>query len=163
MPRATTQKDCFRPLDGTKWPICHKFATSLCCLCYHAAVFYETVQKEALLTRKVKNRQSAARSRARQAQRRRDLLAENGALQREESKANLVLFELEQTKQRLQAAVNEMSHNRALLMEQAASDISICIIMNPEEAIDRLVQTFGGAVQVSETHSILEDQEDVLR
>ena len=46
-------------------------------------------------------------------------------------------------------------------MEQAASDISMCIVMNPEEAIDHLIQTFGGAVQVSETHSILEDQEDV--
>ena len=161
MPRATAQKDCFRPLDGTKWPICHKFATSLCCLCYHAAVFYETVQKEALLTRKIKNRQSAARSRARQVQRRRDLLAENVALQREEIKANLALLELEQTKQRLLAAVNEMSHNRALLMEQAASDISICIVMNPEEAIDHLIQTFGKAVQVSEPHVVLEGQENV--
>ena len=89
------------------------------------------------------------------------MLAKNVALQREENKANLALFELGQTKQRLLAAINEMSHNRALLMEQAASDISICIVMNPEEAIDHLIQTFGGAVQVSETHSILEDQEDV--
>ena len=160
MPRATTQKDCFRPLDGTRRPICHKFETSLCCLCYHNAVFYETVQEEALLTRKIKNRQSAARSRARQVQKRKDMLAENVALQREENKANLALFELGQTKQRLLAAINEMSHSRALLMEQAASDISICIVMNPEEAIDHLIQTFGGAVQVSETHSVLEGQEE---
>ena len=161
MPRATTQKDCFRPLDGSRKPICHKFETFLCCLCYHAAVFYETVQEEAHLARKIKNRQSAARSRARQVQRRKDMLAENVALQREENRANLALFELGQTKQRLLAAINEMSHNRALLMEQAASDISMCIVMNPEEAIDHLIQTFGGAVKVSETHSILEDQEDV--
>ena len=89
------------------------------------------------------------------------MLAENVALQREENRANLALFELGQAKQRLLAAINEMSHNRAMLMEQAASDISMCIVMNPEKAIDHLIQTFGGAVKVSETHSILEDQEDV--
>ena len=161
MPRATIQKECFRPLDGSKRPICYKFTTTLCCLCNQADVFYEAVREEALLMRKIKNRQSAARSRAKQAQKRNDMLAENVALQREENKANLALFELGQTKQRLLAAINEMSLSRALLMEQAASDISMHIVMNPEETINHLIQTFGEAVQVSDPHVVLEVQENV--
>ena len=130
-------------MDDLRRPKCRKFSSTLCSLCYQADIRYSTRREEILEVRKVKNRQSAMRSRDDRALRWDDLVAENYALEQEEYEAEKALFDIEQEKKQLSADIHSKSLERAWRMDQMASDISRFIVLNPDDTIFHLRKTFG--------------------
>ena len=143
MPRVKKAKDCYRSLDDSRRPKCRKFAAIMCGPCEQADARYVTRRAEILLIRKEQNRQSAARSRDNFALKRDDVLAEDYALRQEEYECDMTLYNLEQERRQLLAAIHSKCLERDWRMEQVTTDISGSIIKNPDEAILYLCQTLG--------------------
>ena len=79
--------------------------------------------------RKMKNRQSAMRSRDNRTLKWDDLVAENYALKQEEYEAEKALFDIEQEKRQLSADIHSKGLERAWRMDQVASDVSRFIVV----------------------------------
>ena len=152
MPKVRKEKECYRSVDDSRKPNCRKFSSTLCNLCYQADIRYNTRREEILEIRKMKNRQSAMRSRDNRALKWDDLVAENYALKQEEYEAEKALFDIEQEKQQLSTDIHSKSLERAWRMDQMASVISRFIVLNPDETIFHLRQTFGNPVPLSTGH-----------
>ena len=133
-------------MDDSRRPNCRKFSSTLCNLCYQADIRYSTRREEILEVRKIKNRQSAMRSRDNRALRWDDLVAENYALKQEEYEAEKALFDIEQEKRQLLADIHSKNLEKAWRMDRVASDVSRFIVLNPDETIYHLHQTFGSPV-----------------
>ena len=137
---------CYRSIDDTRRPTCRKFATGLCSLCCQADLRYRARREEVLEVRRARNRASAARSRDNRNLRWDDLIAENFALRQEEYEAEKALYDLEVKKRKLTADIHGKVVERAWRVDCVANDVSRYILLNPEETIMQLCNTFGSPV-----------------
>ena len=137
---------CYRSFDDTRRPTCRKFAAGLCSLCSQADLRYRARREEVMEVRRARNRASAARSRVNRNRRWDDLVAKNSILQQKDHEAAEALQELEVEKRKLIAAIDGKVAERAWRVDCVANDVSRYILLNPEETIMQLCNTFGSPV-----------------
>jgi predicted transcriptional regulator len=146
MPKLRKRKDCYRLMDDSRRPNCRKNTVGQCSLCQQADIRYNVKRQEVLQLRKIKNRQSAMRSRDNQALKWDDLWAENFALQNKKDEVTNTLSAIEREKQQLIAAIYNKGLERAWRTDQIVSNVSKFIVQHPEDAITHLHETFGNLV-----------------
>ena len=147
------QKDCYRSMDNSRKPICKRSPNSQCILCQQAEIRYNIARQEILQIRKMKNRQSAMRSRDNQALKWDDLLAENYALENEKWEAANTLATIEWEKQQLMSAIYNKNMEKAWYQDQVISNVANMIIQHPEDTVIHLHSTFG---------NIMEDEQETI-
>ena len=143
MSKTKKQKNCYRSIDNARKPICRNKSNIQCELCKQADIRYNIKRQEILQIRKIKNRQSAMKSRDNRALKWDDLLAENFALENEKWQATNELAAITWEKQQLIAEIFNKKVKTTGQLNQIVSEVVDMIIQHPEDTITHLHSTFG--------------------
>ena len=143
MSKTKKQKTCYRSSDDARKPICRKKSITQCELCKQADIRYKIKRQEILQIRKIKNRQSAMKSRDNHALKWDDLVAENFALENEKWQATNELAAITWKNQQLIADIYNKNMEKTWRLNEIVSDVANMIIQHPEDTITHLQSTFG--------------------
>ena len=166
MAKTKTQKECYRSMDNSRKPYCRKYSNIQCELCRQADIRYNIRKQDKLQIRKLKNRQSAKKSKDTQALKWNNLLNENAALEQENSKATNELAAITWEKQRLISAIYNKTMEKTWRSNQIIADVANMIIRNPEDTIAHLHSNFGtimGDEQDGDITAMQSEDHDVLQ
>ena len=143
MSKNKKQKNCYRSIDDARKPVCRIKPNSQCELCKQADIRYNIKRQAILQIRKIKNRQSAMKSRDNHALKWDDLVAENFALENDKWQATNDLAAIEWEKQQLMAKIYNKNMEKTWRLNQIVSEVANMIIQHPEDTITHLQSTFG--------------------
>ena len=154
MSKTKKQKNCYRSIDNVRKPICRKKLNTQCELCEQADIRYNIKRQEILQNRKIKNRQSAMKSRDNRSLKWDDLKTDNFLLEDEKWQATNELAAITWENQRLVAEIYKKNAERTWRLHQIVSDVAKMIIQHPEDTITHLHSTFG-TVMTNEQEAII--------